>query len=1816
MQRTQSYYQFCKTTAAIVAISLVHGIASAPANAGGIHIAIVDGKPGHKPFLDFVRQRAGEDPVVVSFSQSGWDEIAMQRGETSVEQVNSMRTRISAAVESAADNGVGLVVVFRIESTEGAAWGALGANVVTGAIDARDSSLSRTLYTHGRNGANAVQRLVQTTSQRQSYNNLVLFGGPLDASAFSTGLERAGYAPNQCKVFTTQYSPSTERHSNGYVHVHVESKDGREVDENTLLDSFGTDEFRLSVNHKGQQWLLISAPDNLAADPRGQGYSRLTRHELNRRLSPEPAVNVAEMSDQQLLDTHVSAVNRLAEIERSVLQQRGAKNLPSDDPKTFWRDRNLWNQFDLERDRAAVEMCSAIEEQLTRITSESSGEEEKESLRKVASLGEEYTREFHYDEHAQLVKTAQMCERELNHRGIDSLFIGALYDVMAVENDAVSQDLAGLLLKWRRLDLIAEAHYLSALAYSHEITDPAWDVITFVKAVPKLAAQESLKGVARMLACGALKEVTQRSLVGAIRQSLHEASDQSFRVPMDEHFAELSGQIDSRRQQILQLKRDSLLASAGRRREYYVYRWNEETLRKIFASDTIVEQNYELWVSTAKHRILTNYFKRKLTEAGLRKQREELAETAHTEEIARLNGEVKKLEAQRRDVDTGNPWTMYDQEWKAATEADVEEVAVLWRIARIVVENPEYYDAVMALFVLSIDDKVTIFIDALRAERARVARTQAAAETSSETIAVDLTGELAGKWKAVNDDPAWDVSSLAGSRWFNVRRKDGGKAVWIYDGEDDAVGDIADAIQKKLKEARMSADAVVVIGGHPTDKKTMALVAELKRRGLKPVVEDTRGLTKEQAVKAVAARVLKERGKSRGTEIVGVVLPNGSDKKPAADSVLDLEHLAKRGLRFRNIYAVNPLCSPRRATMLSSQWNQARAGEQLAVVSPLHGGLGSPPTPPMDFPVASLIWRSETEIPMHYASKAGAFYFTSLFESEDSSEEPARDEAIVVLAAPEKATVTINGRDRGQDRHFRFRPISATRVSYYVFCVHLPNGQAVERTVKVTGGKCVRLLALSLDTGSDSWRLVVRLSADTKLSSLISSHLEEGQRLLGRGLPREALKKFDWAVQLELGSAMARARRGSAYAALDQLDRAIADYDKAIELDPKFVYAYNSRGYAWSSKGEHQKAIDDFGKAIELDPTSAYAYDSRANAWSNKGEYQRAIEDYDKVIELDPTRVDAYIYRGNARKSKGEHDRAIKDYDKAIEIDPKCAVAYGTRGIAWRDKGQCDRAIEDYSRAIELDPEYLPAYISRGNAWCTKGQYDRAIEDYNRAIGLDPESVAAYNNRGNAWCAKRRYDRAIADCDKAIELDPKYVRSYYNRGRAWAEKGEYDRAIEDYDKAIEVAPKHALAYRNRALAWIKKGDNIRAISGCGELIAIASDQATSHIFRAEIWHEIDEDDKAISDCNSAIEIDPMHAGAYSVRGSAWHGKGEHDRAIEDYDRAIELAPKKAIYYTFRANAFNGNGGFEQAIADAERALSLTPKLAIAFDVRGNAHSGMGEYDKAIQDYNREAELDPTSVRAYGGRGAALAQMGEFDKAIADCDKAIELEPEYVVAYTNRAGAWNGLGEYDKAIADCNRALKLNAELPVAYNNRANAWAGMEEWDNAIADYGMALLLDPTLATALVNRADACRVTGQWEKALADYDASLRLKPYSVDAHIGRGIVKLARQEWDDAIVAFTLAITFDADNALAFVSRGDAWLFKGMVDKAIADFDRAIELEPDCIDAYVGRGKAWLAKAGYSKAIEDCDKVLETMPGHQPATDCREQCQQHLRPTN
>ena len=56
-------------------------------------------------------------------------------------------------------------------------------------------------------------------------------------------------------------------------------------------------------------------------------------------------------------------------------------------------------------------------------------------------------------------------------------------------------------------------------------------------------------------------------------------------------------------------------------------------------------------------------------------------------------------------------------------------------------------------------------------------------------------------------------------------------------------------------------------------------------------------------------------------------------------------------------------------------------------------------------------------------------------------------------------------------------------------------------------------------------------------------------------------------------------RRGSAYSALGQHQRAIEDYDKAIELNPDYAIAYNNRGLSFQELGQASRAREDFDRA-------------------------------------------------------------------------------------------------------------------------------------------------------------------------------------------------------------------------------------------------------------------------------------------------------------------------------------------------------------------------------------------------------------------------------------------------------------------------------------------------------------------------------------------------------------------------------------------------------------------------------------------------------------
>ena len=155
-------------------------------------------------------------------------------------------------------------------------------------------------------------------------------------------------------------------------------------------------------------------------------------------------------------------------------------------------------------------------------------------------------------------------------------------------------------------------------------------------------------------------------------------------------------------------------------------------------------------------------------------------------------------------------------------------------------------------------------------------------------------------------------------------------------------------------------------------------------------------------------------------------------------------------------------------------------------------------------------------------------------------------------------------------------------------------------------------------------------------------------------------------------------------------DLAVAECSRVIDSHQytgrSLARLYTRRGGAYQAQGDPNRAVADYNESMRIDPTYPAAYSNRGNIWFRRGEFDRAIADYNQAIQLDPKYGRAYHNRGSAWGNRGDLDRAIADYNEAIRLDPKIAKAYYNRGMAWEKKRSLQAALADFKMHAQLAP--------------------------------------------------------------------------------------------------------------------------------------------------------------------------------------------------------------------------------------------------------------------------------------------------------------------------------------------------------------------------------------------------------------------------------------------------------------------------------------------------------------------------------------------------
>src|SRR5258708_1336852 len=95
---------------------------------------------------------------------------------------------------------------------------------------------------------------------------------------------------------------------------------------------------------------------------------------------------------------------------------------------------------------------------------------------------------------------------------------------------------------------------------------------------------------------------------------------------------------------------------------------------------------------------------------------------------------------------------------------------------------------------------------------------------------------------------------------------------------------------------------------------------------------------------------------------------------------------------------------------------------------------------------------------------------------------------------------------------------------------------------------------------------------------------QTGMQLIAEDDPRAAIEKLNQVIELKPEFAEAWNRRGDAYAALGDEDRALADYERTIALNPYQFGAMESCADIWMTRSNYRKAAEYFRRALDLNP--------------------------------------------------------------------------------------------------------------------------------------------------------------------------------------------------------------------------------------------------------------------------------------------------------------------------------------------------------------------------------------------------------------------------------------------------------------------------------------------------------------------------------------------------------------------------------------------------------------------------------------------------------
>lgn len=147
------------------------------------------------------------------------------------------------------------------------------------------------------------------------------------------------------------------------------------------------------------------------------------------------------------------------------------------------------------------------------------------------------------------------------------------------------------------------------------------------------------------------------------------------------------------------------------------------------------------------------------------------------------------------------------------------------------------------------------------------------------------------------------------------------------------------------------------------------------------------------------------------------------------------------------------------------------------------------------------------------------------------------------------------------------------------------------------------------------------------------------------------------------------------------LKEAISRFERALEQNPKLVEAQSNIGFAYLTLHDYKKSIKAFEKALTINPQHLNTLNGLSTAYAFAKETDKALQTFDKLTTLDPGNSQYFFNKGSVLQKAGRIEEARQAYLQALKIQPNDQRVLFNLGTLYENEGKLKEARPYYEKA-------------------------------------------------------------------------------------------------------------------------------------------------------------------------------------------------------------------------------------------------------------------------------------------------------------------------------------------------------------------------------------------------------------------------------------------------------------------------------------------------------------------------------------------------------